>query len=213
LEAELGKLFVNSWRYLNFAVSNQFYILCQRYGLDFYRIYEAFKYGYPRMSTLPKAGFTAGPCLLKDTLQLCAYSNNLFFMGNVAMTVNESLPNFIIEQLQKINLGEKKVAILGMTFKGNIDDTRDSLAFKLRNLLKVYAKAVYCTDPYAQSPDFVPLGEAIANADVIILGAPHTHYADLKFPEDKIVIDIWGFWPRNDLLKVTKSERSLGITT
>ncbi len=200
----MGKLFVNSWRYLNFAVSNQFYILCQRYGLDFYRIYDAFKYGYPRMSSAPKAGFTAGPCLVKDTLQLCAYSNNLFFMGNMAMVVNESLPNFIIEQLQALELGSKKVAILGMTFKENLDDTRDSLAFKLKNLLSVYAKEVYCTDPYAKDNTFVSLEQAIAKADVIILGAPHTVYADLKFPEEKIVIDIWGFWPRKNPIKVVE---------
>src|SRR5712692_1802663 len=81
-EAELAKLFTNSWRYLSFAISNQFYILAQSYGLDFYRIRDAVLYRYTRMSGFAKAGFAAGPCLLKDTLQLAAFSSNNFFLGH-----------------------------------------------------------------------------------------------------------------------------------
>jgi len=198
LEAEFGKLMVNSWRYLDFAIPNQFYILCQRYGLDFYRIYEAFRFEYPRTNSYPKAGFTAGPCLLKDTLQLCAFSNNLFTLGSLAMVVNESLPNFIIEHLQPNNLANRTVGILGMAFKGNCDDSRDSLAYKLRNLLQVYAKEVFCTDPYVDDDRLVPL-EKVLEAEVIILGAPHSVYADLALPDDKIVIDVFGFWPKFSL--------------
>jgi UDP-N-acetyl-D-mannosaminuronic acid dehydrogenase len=206
IEAELGKLFVNSWRYLNFAVSNQFFILCQKYNLDFYRIYEAFSKDYPRMSPYPKAGFAAGPCLLKDTLQLCAFSGNLFFMGNAAMVVNESLPNFIIERLEKHDLPNLRVAILGMAFKGNSDDTRDSLACKLRNLLQVYAKEVICTDPYVQDERLVPLDEAISRADVIVLGAPHSVYKDISLPPNKLVVDVWGFWPMANPVTVIDSK-------
>lgn len=206
IEAELGKLFVNSWRYLNFAVSNQFFILCQKYNIDFYRIYDAFSKDYPRMKPYPKAGFTAGPCLLKDTLQLCAFSNNLFFMGNAAMVVNESIPNFIIEQLEKHNLPNLRVAILGMAFKGDSDDIRDSLAYKLKNLLEVYAKEVYCTDPFIKNDSFLSLDKAIASADVIILGAPHSAYKNLTLPPNKLVIDVWGFWPMKNPVVVVDSK-------
>jgi len=195
MEAEFGKLMVNSWRYLDFAIPNQFYILCQRYGLDFYRIYDAFQYEYPRMGTYPRAGFAAGPCLLKDTLQMCAFSNNLFSLGSPAMVVNESMPNFIIEHLQPANLADHTVGILGMAFKGNCDDNRDSLAYKLRNLLKVYAKEVLCTDPYVRDNNLLPL-DKVLEAEIIILGAPHSVYADLCFPKDKIVVDVFGFWPK-----------------
>jgi len=198
LEAEFGKLMVNSWRYLDFAIANQFYILCQRYGLDFYHIFDAFRYEYPRMSKLPMAGLTAGPCLLKDTLQMCAFSNNLFSLGSQATVINESLPNFIIERLQPANLSTRIVSILGMAFKGNCDDKRDSLAYKLRNLLQVYAKQVLCTDPYVNDDILVPLETAL-KADIIILGAPHSIYADIHFPADKTVIDVFGFWPKNPI--------------
>ena len=196
LEAELAKLFTNSWRYLNFAISNQFYLLAQSHGMDFDRIHDAVTRNYPRMRAFARAGFAAGPCLLKDTLQLSAFSGNSFFLGHAAMLVNEGLPNFIVTQLRPQGLSSKKVALLGMAFKGNSDDGRESLSYKLKNLLEVEAKEVCCTDPYVPDPNLVPLDEAVARADIIILGAPHTVYRDLRFTPDKTIVDVWGFWPR-----------------
>lgn len=195
LEAELAKLFTNSWRYLNFAISNQFYMLAETYGLDFYRIHDAVTREYPRMRSFARAGFAAGPCLLKDTLQLSAFSGNNFFLGHAAMLVNEGLPNFIVSQLRQQNLASKRVAILGMAFKGESDDIRDSLSYKLKKLMDVEAREVLCTDPFVPDPALVPLDEAVRKADVIILGAPHSAYHDLEIPPGKIVLDIWNFWP------------------
>lgn len=146
LEAELAKLFTNSWRYMNFAISNQFYMLAESYGLDFQRIYNAVTHRYPRMRHFAKAGFAAGPCLLKDTLQLSSFSGNHFFLGHAAMLVNEGLPNFIVGQLRQQGLREKTVAILGMAFKAESDDARESLSYKLRKLLLVEAQDVLCTE-------------------------------------------------------------------
>jgi UDP-N-acetyl-D-mannosaminuronic acid dehydrogenase len=197
LEAELAKLFSNSWRYMNFAISNQFYMLAETYGLDFQRIYGAVTHRYPRMKSFAKAGFAAGPCLLKDTLQLSAFSGNNFFLGHAAMLVNEGLPNFIVGQLrQQASLRDKVVAVLGMAFKSESDDIRESLSYKLRKLLLVEAKEVLCTDPYVVDKKLVSLEEATSRAEVVILGAPHNAYRDLTFREDKVVVDVWGFWPR-----------------
>ena len=198
LEAELAKLFTNSWRYMNFAISNQFYVLAETYGLDFQRIHNAVTHRYPRMKSFAKAGFAAGPCLLKDTLQLSAFSGNNFFLGHSAMLINEGLPNFIVNQLrQHHNLRDKVVAVLGMAFKSESDDNRESLSYKLRKLLMVEAKEVLCTDPYVPDPKLIPLADALRRADVFILGAPHAAYRDLKLAADKVVIDVWGFWPRS----------------
>ena len=194
LEAELAKLFTNSWRYLNFAASNQFYMLAESYGLDFYRIYNAVTQEYPRMRSFARAGFAAGPCLLKDTLQLSAFSSNNFFLGHAAMLINEGLPNFVVTQLRDAGLSKKTVAILGMAFKGDSDDNRSSLSYKLKKLLQVEARNVLCTDPFIIDSRFVSVEEAIERADVVILGAPHSAYRELKFPEGKKVVDIWGFW-------------------
>src|SRR5271156_6422914 len=196
LEAELAKLFSNSWRYMNFAISNQFYMLAETYGLDFQRIYGAVTHRYPRMRSFAKAGFAAGPCLLKDTLQLSAFSGNNFFLGHAAMLVNEGLHNFLVNQLrQQQNLRDKVVSVLGMAFKSESDDKRESLSYKLRKLLMVEAREVLCTDPYVIDDKLIPLEEAVDRADVIILGAPHAAYRDLHFCDDKIVVDVWGFWP------------------
>lgn len=194
LEAELAKLFSNSWRYLNFAISNQFYLLAETYSVDFYRIYDAVTYRYPRMKSFARAGFAAGPCLLKDTLQLSAFSGNSFFMGHAAMLINEGLPNFVVAQLRKSDLRDKTVAILGMAFKGDSDDKRESLSYKLRKLLVLEAKEVLCTDPYVADKDLVPLEDAIQRADIIIFGAPHSVYHTLAIPQGKQIVDVWGFW-------------------
>lgn len=193
LEAELAKLFTNSWRYLNFAVSNQFYMLAETCGLDFYRIHDAVIREYPRMRSFARAGFAAGPCLLKDTLQLAAFSGNQFFMGHSAMLINEGLPNFILNQLKGKNLAEQRVAILGMAFKADSDDSRDSLSYKLKKLLLVEAREVLCTDPYVRDASLIPTEEAVQRADIIVIGAPHAVYRDLKIPANKIIVDVWGF--------------------
>ena len=190
LEAELAKLFTNSWRYLNFAASNQFYMLAESYGLDFYRIYDAVTQDYPRMRSFARAGFAAGPCLLKDTLQLSAFSSNSFFLGHAAMLINEGLPNFIVTQLRSAGLSRSTVAILGMAFKGDSDDNRSSLSYKLKKLLQVEARKVLCADPFIADPAFVSAEQAVEQADVIVLGAPHTAYRDLRIPAGKRTIDV-----------------------
>ena len=120
LEAELAKLFTNSWRYLNFAISNQFYMLAETYGLDFYRIHDAVTREYPRMRSFARAGFAAGPCLLKDTLQLSAFSGNNFFLGHAAMLVNEGLPNFIVTQLRQHGPGQQESRYSGDGVQGRV---------------------------------------------------------------------------------------------
>ena len=192
LDAELAKLFTNSWRYLNFAISNQFYLIAESCGLDFYRIYDAVTCRYPRMKSFARAGFTAGPCLLKDTLQLSAFAENNFFMGHAAMLVNEGLPNFLVSQLRKDGLADRTVAILGMAFKADSDDKRESLSYKLRKLLAIEAKEVLCSDPYISDESFVPADEAIRRADIIVIGAPHSAYRNLLVPQGKKIVDVWG---------------------
>ena len=202
-EAELAKLFTNAWRYANFAISNQFYMLAEKQGLDFYRIHNAVTRDYPRMRSFAKAGFAAGPCLLKDTLQLAAFSQNNFFLGHAAMLINEGLPMFLVEQIRPSGLSEKRVAILGMAFKSESDDKRDSLSYKLKKLLEVEALEVLCTDPYISEPGFVPLETAIKKADIVIVGAPHKVYKDLEIPSGKQIIDPWNFFPARELASAT----------
>ena len=150
-EAELAKLFANTWRYIQFAAANQLFMIANDFGLDFARIRDALKQDYPRLAGMPGPGLAAGPCLLKDTMQLAAFNNNNFTLGHASMMINEGLPLYMVSKLeQQYDLSEMTVGILGMAFKAESDDTRSSLSYKLKRLLRFRAARVLCTDPYAQ---------------------------------------------------------------
>ncbi|MBW6433822.1 nucleotide sugar dehydrogenase [Actinoplanes hulinensis] len=190
-EAELAKLFTNTWRYLKFAAANQFWMMANDFGLDFARIRHAVSFDYPRAADLPMPGFAAGPCLLKDTMQLAAFNRNNFVLGHSAMLINEGLPLYLVSRLEdRFDLGELSVGILGMAFKGGSDDSRDSLAYKLRKILTLKARETLCTDPYIRDDRFLPLDEVLERADLLVIASPHPDYAGLK--TDKPVIDMWG---------------------
>lgn len=200
VEAELAKLFINVWRYIQFSISNQFYQIATQQNIDFYKIYDAITYKYPRAQGFPPAGFAAGPCLFKDTMQLAAHSNNSFFLGHAAMLINEGLPNFIVQKLKdKYSLREKTVGILGMAFKANNDDKRESLSYKLKKLMEIEAKQVLCSDAYIHEKGFVPAKELISESDVIILATPHKEYSDIVIGDEKILVDIWNFFGKGGL--------------
>ncbi|MGH3040226.1 MAG: UDP binding domain-containing protein, partial [Gaiellaceae bacterium] len=191
-EAELAKLFTNAWRYVKFAAANQFFMIASDFGLEFQRIRDALAYEYPRAADMPTAGFAAGPCLLKDTMQLAAFNNNNFALGHVSMMINEGLPLFVVSQIEKrFDLSEMTVGLLGMAFKGDSDDIRASLSYKLKRILKLKAHAVRCTDPYVTvDRELSSLEEVLDDADLLIIGAPHREYAGLSVRTP--IIDIWG---------------------
>ncbi len=195
MEAEFAKLFANAYRYIQFAITNQFYMMANSAGLDYYRILEGIKQDYPRLMDIPKAGYAAGPCLLKDTMQLTAFSNNLFSLGYSAMLINEGLPLYVVSQIeQKYQLHEKIVGILGMAFKADSDDPRTSLSYKLKKLLKLRAKCVLTTDPLVRGDtDLVSLEEVIEQSELLILAAPHSAYRHLRI-QNKPIVDIWNFF-------------------
>jgi UDP-N-acetyl-D-mannosaminuronic acid dehydrogenase len=199
-EAELAKLFNNVWRYIQFAISNQFYTIAAENGLDFYRIHQAMTYKYPRAQSMPSAGFAAGPCLFKDTMQLAAYSGNQFFLGHSAMLVNEGLPYFILQHLKTAhNLRKKTVGILGMAFKANSDDKRESLSYKMKHILEAEAENVLCSDVYIRDEGFVPPPTLIERSDIIILATPHKEYKELRFKDSQVVVDIWNYYGKGGL--------------
>ncbi|OHA37203.1 MAG: hypothetical protein A3H57_03960 [Candidatus Taylorbacteria bacterium RIFCSPLOWO2_02_FULL_43_11] len=201
IEAELAKLFSNAWRYLTFAVANEFFVIATEHGLDYHKIYAGMTEDYPRMN-LPRPGFAAGPCLLKDTMQLAAFHSSNFFLGHAAMSVNEKLPAVVLRQLEKKlpDMHDKTIGILGMAFKAESDDIRESLSYKLKKIAMTKAGAVLCHDFYVDDSRLVSLKKLIKESDAIILAAPHKGYSKIdpkKYPK-KVFIDIWNFWPKNN---------------
>jgi UDP-N-acetyl-D-mannosaminuronic acid dehydrogenase len=192
LEAELTKLFNNVYRYITFAVANQFYMLSAEWNIDFHRILHAMKFNYPRAAHMPAPGFAAGPCLFKDTMQMSAFNNNQFFLGHAAMLVNEGLPQFVVNRMQRRwpDLRNMKVGLLGMAFKAESDDTRESLSYKLKKILSLHCAGVLTTDPYVADPELLPEAELVDRADIVVVGAPHRRYRELDL-RGKPLVDVW----------------------
>ena len=140
---------------------------------------------------MPGAGFAAGPCLFKDTMQLAAFTDNSFILGHSAMLVNEGLPLYIVSRLEKkYRLENLTVGILGMAFKGESDDIRSSLSYKLKRILEFRAGQVITTDPYVTVDDsLLPLEDVIEQSDILIVGAPHRQYQNVSASVE--VVDVW----------------------
>ena len=192
LEAEIIKLYSNANRYINFAIANQLSSLCDKHNLDFYKVRNIMQDGYKRNLNLAKAGFTSGPCLLKDTMQLYSFCNKQFELGLAAMKVNEKIPQLIIKKIKNYkNYKKKTIGILGLTFKGETDDIRDSLSIKLLNELKKLKLNTLQSDEYYQNEKNVTKNKLVIKSDIIVIGAPHKAYTNIKFPKNKFIIDIW----------------------
>jgi UDP-N-acetyl-D-mannosaminuronic acid dehydrogenase len=191
-EAELAKLFTNTWRYMKFAVANEFFTIAEQAGVDYTNVLHAIREDYPRAADLPGPGFAAGPCLFKDTMQLAAFTADHFPLGQAAMQVNEGMPAYIVSALERRHgtLRDRTVGILGMAFKAESDDIRASLSFKLRKLLEWAGATVLATDEYVADDRLVPLEEVLAAADTLVIAAPHRRYRALDL-SDREVVDIW----------------------
>ena len=145
-------------------------------------------HNYERASNFPKSGFAAGPCLFKDTMQLEAFSRKNFNLGTAAMHINETLPDFLVDRIKlKYELSFTKVGILGMSFKPNNDDLRESLAYRLRKILTYENAIVMCTDPYINDPSFFKLNEVLAQCNIIFIGSPHAEYLNIDLSKVEVV--------------------------
>jgi UDP-N-acetyl-D-mannosaminuronic acid dehydrogenase len=202
IEAEFAKLFTNSYRYIEFAVTNEFYLIAKSAGVDYQRVLKAMKHNYPRLSALPRPGFAAGPCLVKDTMQLDAFARNQFALGHAALLINEGLVLHVVDDLKRrYDLANSTIGLLGMAFKAESDDTRASLSYKFKKVLSVQTRLVLTTDPFVTTdPELRPLNEVIANSDLLILCAPHAAYRDADF-RGKPVFDLWGHLQGNNIIR------------
>lgn len=192
-EAELAKLFTNAWRYMKFAIANQFLMIADEAGVDAGHVLNAVREGYPRAADLPGPGFAAGPCLFKDTMQLAAFATDHFPLGQTAMQINEGLPAYVVSAMTRRygSLAGRTIGILGMAFKAESDDTRASLSYKLRKHLTWAGARVIATDPYVKDDRLMPLETVLAESDILVLGAPHKAYRGLAVG-GRDVIDVWG---------------------
>ena len=173
-------------------------MMCKNKGLDFSKIRKLMMDSYERNKNMPKAGFTAGPCLLKDTMQLSSYYKHQFPLFLSAKSINENLPKFIIKKLsEKYNLKRKTVGILGLSFKAENDDIRDSLSIKLLKHLKSKKIKTLQSDEYHKDLKNISKNDLIKRSDIIVIATPHKAYKKIKVNKKKEIVDIWGLTEKN----------------
>jgi UDP-N-acetyl-D-mannosaminuronic acid dehydrogenase len=199
-EAEMAKLFSNAWRYAKFAIANELFMIAKSAGLDFGRVREIMKFDYERSSDIPLPGFTAGPCLPKDTIQLSTYVHSDFKIGQASLSINEGMPAFVIQQIEKkYPISTMSVGVYGMGFKFGSDDIRDSLSYKLRKILQFKAKEVHCCDPLVMDDRLIGPIELINSVDLILLTNTSKNefieqYKEvLQNRQNLVIINIWDF--------------------
>ncbi|MFB6271469.1 MAG: nucleotide sugar dehydrogenase [Salinibacter sp.] len=195
LEAEIGKLITNMTRYVNFALANEYHLIGDTFGVNMNKIIDACNRDYPRLN-LPSPGpNVGGPCLYKDgwfLIERIPYNELI----STAFQINEGMPMQIAQKISDLPQ-VKKVTILGMTFKANSDDIRNSVSFKLKKQLETLGYRLTLVEPHLDGYD--DLAE-IAGSDAVVLMTPHDEFRDLCAIQDCVdnpdclYVDIWGFW-------------------
>lgn len=202
--AELAKLFCNMYRYIDFAIGNEFMMIAESYGCDIYEVLNLVNKDYKR-GNLKAPGFTAGPCLVKDGFFLIDKSPYMELV-TAAWRLNENIPGYLLSRIKSEikNLHKKKVAILGLGFKKNIDDIRYSLSPKLQRYFLAEGAKVSVHDPFIDSQ---PLKDAVSGADILILGINHDAFKSLDFDylkdkvsKDCLIFDIWNMFDTGKIL-------------
>lgn len=199
VQAELAKIWANIYRYATFALPNLLMMNCEQYGANVFEVIELVNHDYPR-GGLAQPGFTGGTCLRKDF----AFSEERSSAPGMLLAVsrvNESVPLFIVEGLKRRlggSLTDRRVAVLGLAFKADSDDERDSLAFKLVRLLERELADVAVHDSHVPTPT-QSLDEALRDADAVVVATNHsefkgadmlTHIRQLAGP-DCVIADPW----------------------
>jgi len=196
--AELAKLFCNMYRYIDFAIGNEFMMIAESYGCDIYEVLNLVNKDYKR-SGLKSPGLTAGPCLVKDGFFLIDKSPYMELV-TAAWRLNENIPGYLLSRIKDKfkDLHRKKIAILGLAFKKNIDDIRYSLSPKLQRYFLAEGATVLVHDPYIDSQ---PLQDALRGAEILILGINHDVFKQISFEdlqhlvdEDCLIVDIWNMF-------------------
>jgi UDP-N-acetyl-D-mannosaminuronic acid dehydrogenase len=201
VNAELAKIWTNILRYTHFALPNLLMMDCERSSANVFEVIDLINRDYPR-GGIAQPGLTAGTCLRKDF----AFSEERSAAPGMLLAVsrvNESVPLFLLEGVKRRvgPLANRKVAVLGLAFKADTDDERDSLAHKLIRLLERELADVAVHDPHVPTPT-VSFAEAVEGAAAVIVATNHTEFRDPRTLAaiaeraggDCLIVDPWNCW-------------------
>ncbi len=217
VQAELAKIWTNILRYTHFALPNLLMMDCERYAANVFEVIELINRDYPR-GGIAQPGFTAGTCLRKDF----AFSEERSAAPGMLLAVsrvNESVPLFLLEGAKRRlgSLANRKVAVLGLAFKADTDDERDSLSHKLIRLLERELADVAVHDPHVPTPT-LGFEEAVEQAEVVVVATNHTEFCDPRAlaqiaeraAEDCLVVDPWNCWGAAQVFAYASELAALG---
>ncbi len=200
-QAELAKIWANILRYTNFALPNLLMMDCERHGANVFEVIDLINRDYPR-GGIAQPGLTGGTCLRKD-FAFSEERSNAPGMLLAVSRVNESVPLFLVEGLRRRlgSLSGRKVAVLGLAFKADTDDERDSLAHKLVRLLERELADVAVHDLHVPTPT-VSFEQAVEDAAAVVVAANHSEFRDPQTlaaiaagaADDCLVVDPWNCW-------------------
>ena len=193
VQAELAKIWTNILRYTNFALPNLLMMNCEQYGANVFEVIDLINHDYPR-GGIAQPGLTAGACLRKD-FTFSEERSSAPGMLLAVSRVHETVPLFLVKGLKQRlggSLRDRKVAVLGLTFKRDSDDVRDSLSYKLVRLLERELAHVARHDPHVRA-ESEPLDAAVEGADAVVVATNHSEFEDLleRLPDGVVLVDPW----------------------
>lgn len=203
--AEMVKLMENTYRDVNIAIANEFSRLADRFGVD---VWEAIALAnrHPRVKILRPGPGVGGHCISVDPWFLVEAAPDLAQLIRTARTVNDAQPHFVVDMVRKAVPAGSRLAVLGLAFKEDVDDVRESPAIEIARLLQAQGDIVRAFEPFrpdADIPDLtlVPsLEDALRDADAVLLLVAHTQFCQLapqvvaRMTNARVVIDAVNGW-------------------
>ena len=192
-QAELAKIWTNILRYTEFALPNLLMMECEQYGANVFEVIDLINRDYPR-GGIARPGLTSGACLRKD-FTFSEERSSAPGMLLAVSRVHETVPLFLVKGLKSRlggSLRDLKVAVLGLTFKRDSDDARDSLSYKLVRLLERELAHVTRHDPNVPA-ESEPLDAVLEGADAVVIATNHSDFEGLvaRLPEGTLLVDPW----------------------
>jgi UDP-N-acetyl-D-mannosaminuronic acid dehydrogenase len=221
--AEMVKLMENTTRDINIAVANEFSRLAEKFGVD---VWEAIRLAnlHPRINILNPGPGVGGHCISVDPWFFVETAPELTSLIYNARKVNDEQPHFVVGKVREAlgGLKDKRIAVLGLAYKPDVDDLRESPAIEVVNLLQSEGARIIAWEPFKPDANLknIELGSSlentISNSDAVLLIVKHTEFISLqpeaiaKLTKSRIIVDVVNAWNSDEWQKAGFQFHRLG---